>query len=166
MPDFQKHFEQYRKLMLQGDLRIAYQSLMQFMSSLRTHFEKQHPDLDVSSAIYPGVMDMTFFTFVDDFLKKRKLKITVVFLHEKCRLEVWLSGANRTVQNKCWKLLKDSGFDAYPLVDQAAGVDSIIAHVIADNPNFTNPAALIRQIEKDALSFSQTVESFLKSHNL
>lgn len=161
MPITPSLFAAYKKQMLQSDLRLAYQSLLQFIMDLRVRFESHHPDFAVSGSVYPGVMDMTFFCFADDFLKQHKLKITLVFLHDKCRFELWLSGANRAVQSKCWKALKDSNFTAYPLVDQATGVDSIAAHLLPD-PDFSNPPALADTLEKESLAFLKTITPTLK----
>lgn len=54
----------------------------------------------------------TFFQFTSQALKSRGLKIAVVFLHRQFRLEVWLSGVNRSSQKRWFPLLatKDCPF--------------------------------------------------------
>jgi hypothetical protein len=97
-------------------------------------------------------------------LKDRKLKIAIVFLHETTRFEVWLAGVNKQVQTKYWKLIKDSDWNKYHLVSTTKGADSIIEHVLVDNPDFSDLDALTKQIESAALKFIKDVDGFLSKH--
>lgn len=45
-------------------------------------------------------MDYSYFQFTSQALKSRGLKIVVAFLHRQFRLEVWLSGVNRSSQKR------------------------------------------------------------------
>ena len=81
---------------------------MEYIMSLRTYFNNKYPDYSVSGNIYYGYMDMTYFSFFPDSLKKRKLKAGIVFLHDSCKFEVWLFGYNKKIQAKYWELLKES----------------------------------------------------------
>jgi hypothetical protein len=91
--------------------------------------------------------------------------VPIVFLHEAFRFEVWLSGVNRQVQEKYWKLIKESDWNQYKLVPQEGkDVDSIVEHILVDNPDFSDLDALTQQIEKGTLKFIQDVENFLSKH--
>ena len=108
----------------------AYKGLMEYIMDLRTHFKNRYPDYVVSGSIYYGYMDMTYFSFYPESLKKQNLKIAIVFLHEPFRFEVWLAGFNKQIQSKYWKLIKESGWNKYHLVSTTIGADSILEHIL------------------------------------
>jgi len=80
---------------------------------------------------------------------------------------VWLSGVNRQVQEKYWKLIKENDWNKYKLVPQEGkGVDSIVEHILVEEPDFSDLDALTQQIETGTLKFIQDLESFLSKHSL
>lgn len=160
MESFQENMQEYRDQLKKGAIQEAYKGLMAYIMSLRSNFMKKYPDYFVSG-IYHGYMDMTYFACSPKNLKDRKLKIAIVFNHEAFRFEVWLAGNNKQVQSKYWKLFKESGWQKYHLVPTTKGVDSIVEHIIVDNPDFGDLDSLTRQIETGTLKFIQDVESFL-----
>jgi hypothetical protein len=109
-------------------------------------------------------MDMTYFSFFPKSLKRRKLKIAVVFIHDTFRFEVWLAGFNKSVQTKYWKLFKESDWNKYHITSTTRGVDYIIDTILIDNPDFSNLDALTKQIERGTLKFIKDVEGFLSKH--
>ena len=151
----------YRDQLHRGSIQIAYRGLMDYMQSLRTYFQKNHPDFDVQGNLYFGYMDMTYFALFPPFLKQRKLKVAVVFLHEAFRFEVWLSGANRQVQEDAWKSLTENGWDKYRLVSDPARSDSIVEHTLVKDPDFGALNELTREIESGTLLFIDEFERFL-----
>jgi hypothetical protein len=161
MESFQEYMDEYRKQLEKGAIQKAYKGLMETILDLRTHFKNKYPDYFVSGSIYYGYMDMTYFSFFPKSLKDRNLKIAVVFLHEAFRFEAWLAGYNKQVQIKYWRLFKESGWKKYRLVPATKGADSILEHVLADPPDFSDMGALTRQIEAETLKFMQDVEGFL-----
>jgi len=104
---------------------------------------------------------MTYFSLFPDLIKRRNLKIAIVFIHDKCRFEVWLSGSNRNVQAKYWKLLKESGWQKYHIASNPRAVDYVIDHILINNPDFSDLDALTGQIERGTLEFIRDVEGFL-----
>jgi hypothetical protein len=164
MEAFQEAINQYRKQLKNGAIQEAYRGLMEFIMGLRSHFVKKHPAYGVSGGIYYGYMDMTYFSVFPKSIKERKLKIAIVFLHEAYRFEAWLSGVNRKVQTKYWELIKESGWDKYQIVPLGKGVDSIVEHILVDNPDFHNLTDLTQQIESETLNFIQDVENFFSHY--
>ena len=81
-------------------------------------------------------MDMTYFSFYPKSLQQRKLKVAIVFVHQAFRFEAWLAGSNKQVQQKYWKLIKESGWDKYHLVPSTQGVDSIVESVLVAPSGF------------------------------
>lgn len=165
MDEFQKSMIEYREQLKKGLINKAYRGLMEYMLDLRTYFEKKFPDYFVSGSLYYGYMDMTYFSFFPEELRKRKLKIGIVFIHEAFRFEAWLFGYNKTVQKKYWELIKQYGWKKHHVVPTIKNVDSIIEAVLADNPDFSDLDGLTKQIENGVLTFTSDVKSFLAKHD-
>lgn len=161
MKSLQENMIEYRKQLKKGAIQKAYQGLMQYMMSLKNHFSHNYPDFSVSGSMYSGYMDMTYFSIFPKALKDRDLKIAIVFVYDSFRFEVWLSGRNQQVLAKYWKIFTDSGWDRYTIAAQGKWADSILEHILVDNPDFSDLEALTRQIDQGTLKFIQDVESFL-----
>ena len=166
MESFNEYINEYKKQLKQGAIQKAYQGLMEYIMSLRTHFNSKYPNYFVSGSVYQGYMDMTYFSFIPESLKNRKLRIAIVFSYNTFRFEVWLAGYNKQVQSKYWKLFKESGWNKYRLVSPQKGVDSIVEHTLVENPDFSELDTLTTQIESGALLFIKDVEEFLSDHKI
>ena len=162
MGTLQEAMQAYRKQLEMGDIKEAYQGLMQYLLDLRIYFKNTYPDYYVSS-LYQGFMDMTFFSIYSPSLKNRKLKIAILFLHETFRFEVWLVGFNKQIQSKYWKKIKETNWNQYHVVPTTKGVDAIVEHILVDNPDFSDVDTLSKQIERGTLTFIKDVESFLST---
>ncbi len=161
MIPFHEAMDEYRSQMEHGVIRQAYRGLMEYIRDLRVHFETTVPGSFVSGSIYPGYMDMTYFSFTPESLHRQKLKIAIVFLHETCRFEVWLAGMNKRIQAEYWNRLKESNWSAYPLAASLQGVDAITTHVLSENPDFRDLPLLTRHIEQGVMQFTADIEDFL-----
>ncbi len=166
MGSFHEYMQEYCRQMQKGDIRKAYAGLMDYIGNLRLHFKGNYPDYFVSGSVYQGYMDMTYFSFVPESLKSRKLKVAIVFVHDSCRFEVWLAGYNKAIQAKYWKAFREHGWDRYRIPDTTRGVDFILEHVLAANPDFRDLDALTVQIERGTLTFIEAIEGFLSQHGL
>ena len=164
MEPFHDYMDEYKKQMQKGAIPKAYSGLMDYIMELRTHFQKKYPDYFVSGSIYYGYMDMTYFAFFPESLKRLKLKVGIVFIHETCRFEVWLFGYNKQVQSKYWNLIKESDWNKYHIPKTTKGVDSIIDYILVENPDFSDLDTLTKQIEKGTLKFIKDVEDYLSKH--
>ena len=164
MNSFQETMLEYKKQLEKGTIQQAYKGLMDYMLGLRTYFDSRYPGCFVSGSLYFGYMDMTYFSFTPPALKERNLKIAIVFLHEAFRFEAWLAGANKQVQAKTWKLIRESGWNKYQLVPSLQGEDAILQHVLVENPDFNDLQALTGHIDQGTLGFSRDIENFLSKH--
>ena len=164
MGSFHEAMHEYHQQLEKGAIQKAYLGLMQYMQGLRTHFQQKHPEFVVSGSLYFGYMDMTYFAIAPQALKQQGLKIAIVFLHEAFRFEVWLAGNNKQIQSKYWKLLKESGWERYRLVPTTQGADSILEHVLVEQPDFRDLDALTTRIEDATLQFTEDVVGFLAQH--
>jgi hypothetical protein len=158
---FHEYMDEYQKQMKKGDIRAAYKGLMEYVMRLRLYFHNKYPDYCVSGNIYYGYMDMTYFSFFPESLKGRKLKVALVFIHDKFRFEAWLAGYNKQVQTKYWKLLKKAVWEKYRIPATTKGNDSIMECTLVEKPDFSDLDELTGQIERGALEFIGDIENFL-----
>lgn len=161
MESLQPFMTEYKKQLRLGVIQKAYRGLMEYIMDLKTYLNKKFPDYFVSGSIYSGYMDMTYFSFYPESLKKLKLKIAIVFNYDTFRFEVWLAGMNKQIQSKYWKLFRETGWDKYPLVSTPKDVDSIIEHTLVEDPDFSNLTSLTSKIESETFTFIKAIESFL-----
>ena len=164
MCSFPESMKEYRKQLEKGVIQEAYKGLMDYFMGLKTYFKNKYPDYYVSGSIYFGYMDMTYFSFFPESLKRRNLKIAIVFVHGSFKFEVWLAGFNKKVQTEYWRLIKDSNWNKYHIAPTTKGFDSIIDSVLAENPDFNDLDALTKQIEQGTLAFIKDVTAFLSEH--
>jgi hypothetical protein len=154
-------YDEYRKQMQKGIVVEAYQGILNYLNELRIYFTNKYPDHFVSSSLYQGAMNLSFFAFNPTSIKAHGLKIAIVFLHKEFRFEVWLVGTNKGNQEKYWAMLKEDRWSKYDLVKDIKGADAIACHIISQDPNFTDPIELTNQIEGEALKFITTIEDHL-----
>ncbi len=152
---------EYKKQLKKGDIKKAYNGLIQYFKNLRSHFNDKYPDFLVSNNIYPGYMDITYFHFFPKSLKPRKLKIVILFIHGTFRFEVWLAGNNKKIQTKYLELFNENNWKKYHLASTTIGVDSILDHILIDSPDFRELDTLTKQIERGTLKFIKDIETFL-----
>ena len=105
---------------------------------------------------------MTYFAFTPPTLKNMNLKIAIVFLHDECMFELWLTGRNRKVQAEFIELLSQKDLGLYALSEIHPGVDSIVTSPVVKMPDFDNSEALMKQIEAKSMEFAKDMESMLK----
>jgi len=161
MKSLQENMIEYRKQLKKGAIQKAYQGLMQFMMSLKNHFSNKYPDFSTSGSIYYGYMDMTYFSVVPGSLKDKGLKIAIVFVYDSFHFEIWLSGKNQRVLAKYWKIITESGWDRYKIAPQGKWTDSVLEHILVEDPDFGDLEDLTRQIDQRAMIFIKDVEGFL-----
>lgn len=161
MATFQQSMQEFKQQLAASSLPQAYQGLMEYILGLRTHLQNKYPGQFMSGSLYTGYMDMTYFSLTPRSLQERKLKIAIVFVYQTFRFEVWLAAANKQVQSHYWQLFKRSGWQHYPLLPDIKGQDSIIEHVLADDPDFGDLDALTARIETGTLEFIEKIEAFL-----
>jgi hypothetical protein len=164
MHPIQEDMAEFGAQLKRGSIQRAYYALLQYMAGLRTHFQKKYPDYALSG-LYQGYMDMTYFAILPPSLKRRGLKIAIVFNYEAFRFEAWLAGGNRKVQQQYWELVKNSQWPAYRVVTPAKGVDSIIECNLAEDFDFADLGGLTARIEANTAKFVAHIESFLSEHD-
>lgn len=160
MESINECIKEYAAQLSKGRIQKAYKGIMTFMSELRSYLESKYPDYTAGS-LYFGYMDMTYFAFTPADLKNKKLKIAVVYLHEKGVFEVWLAGNNRKIQAEYIASMSSANIGKYKLSQVIPGVDSIIESTLVEKPDFDNPDELKKQIEKKTMEFIKDITSIL-----
>jgi hypothetical protein len=158
-----EYVAEYKKQMGKGAIQKAYQSLMEYILGLRTHFSQKFPALAPGN-VYQGYLDMTYFPLFPTESTARKLKIALVFIHKTVKFEVWLTARNKQIQARYWQLFRRSNWPEYRIPANLKGVDSIIEYTLTDNPDFGDLPALTGRIEQGTLGFIRDIESFLLEH--
>ncbi len=164
MESWQEYLSEYRKQLEKGYIQKAYRGLMEYILDLKTYLKNKYPNYFISGSLYYGYMDMTYFSFIPELFKQRNLKVAIVFNYDKFRFEVWLAGYNKQVQQKYWKLFKESNWSKYRIPSAIIGVDSILEATLVDNPDFNDLDTLTSRIEKGTLAFISDIEDFLSMH--
>lgn len=160
MESLNDHIQEYTALLSKGRIQKAYKGIMTFMSGLKNDMEKKYPEY-ASSALYFGYMDMTYFAFTPTELKKRNLKVAVVYLHEQNKFEAWLGGGNRRVQAAYIEQMSHLDIGDYRLSRVDPGVDSIIESQIIEQPDFDQVKDLMQIIESKTIEFTEHILSLL-----
>lgn len=164
MKSLSKSIQKYQKQLAKGDIKVAYKALMDYMMNLRTYLQHKYTNVNVSGSITQGYMDMTYFSFTNEFLKGKKLKVVVLLKHEDICFEVWLAGVNKQVQEKYWKRFKNDPQVKYRMPSKLDGEFSIFEHNLIEAPDFDQLAVLTQQIEQRVLAFVEEVTALLKAN--
>lgn len=160
MTSLNQSIQEYNHQLKQGDIQKAYKGIMTFMTGLSSYLQGKYPD-HTAGALYFGYMDMTYFPFTPEELKRRRLKIAIVYLHEQNRFEAWLSGSNKAVQGEYIQLLSRKPSNQYTLSKVLPGVDSIIESLIVEHPDFDHQEDLKREIEQAVAAFTKDITILL-----
>jgi hypothetical protein len=161
LKSFNENMIEYKKQLEKGGIIKAYRGLMEYFQNLRLYLKNKYPDYFISGSIYCGFMDMTYFSFTPQSLKDKKLKIAIVFVHERFSFEVWLGGNNKKIQKRYWNLVREKNWNQYYVPSSIKGLDSIIEYILIKDPDFSNLEVLTRKIEVEVMKFINNVENFL-----
>lgn len=164
METLQENMIEFKKQLDRGAIQKAYQGLLEYMMGLKNHFSDKYPDYSTMGSLYTGYMDMTYFSLFPGSLKECDLKIAIVFLYDAFRFEIWLSGKNKQVLAKYWKLFKENNWTSYKVVEPEKGVDFIVEYILADNPDFGDMDTLTSKIELETVKFIGDIEDFLSKN--
>ncbi len=154
-----QNIEDYKKQMELGTVPKAYKGIIEYLMNLRTHFINQYPTEFIVGTLYQGYMDMSYFPVTPKSLKTQKLKIGLVFNHQKIRFEIWLVGQNKQIQKKYWNLFMGSDWNKYVISKTAQ--ESIIEHILVENPDFGKMNLLTEKIENETRKFIKDITDVL-----
>ncbi len=145
----------YKELLKNGDVQVAYAELVKFVQKLKTVFSKDLSDTYSVGNVFQGYMDYTYFYLSNDFLKDKKLKFGLVFNHKHVRFEAWLLGQTKDIQEKYWKLLKNTKWINGSEMPQY----SIFEVVLIENPDFDDLDKLTGDIKNKLVSVAEEIST-------
>ncbi|GAA3634491.1 AraC family transcriptional regulator [Flavivirga jejuensis] len=146
----------------QGQVHVDYHQLINYMKEIKMFFDKEYQTVFKLGAIYNGNPDFSYFSLTTEELKRLKLKFVIIFNHKKMCFNICLSGQNKSIRKKYWKLFKGSSWNKYHLAESIDDSLSIIDYTIVEEPNFDDTTILIKQIETESFKFINEIRNILE----
>ena len=154
--------ESYSALVAQGDIARAYRAILSTLTRFKTAWEAAHP-ADNVGALYQGYLDMSFVSVAPAAFTDKRLKISLVFLHDSGIFSLWLIAGNRAIQKTVSDSLRTIPLGGYARNPLAPGVDAIIAHDLPKPYAFDDPAALNEMLMQAAEAFTADMIQLIES---
>ena len=148
----------YQEQMKKGEVQKAYSFLLKYVMQVKTSFENAFSKEYSCGNVSPGYMDYSYFPFVNEYLRGKKLRFGIVLNHNKMRFELWLMGQNKEIQNRYWDMFKVSKWnEGRTKRSQYAELEI----VLVDNPNFEKIDELTADIINKAVIEAEKVIAYL-----
>lgn len=145
-----------------GALPRAYRGILSVLTSFKSAWEVAHPQDNVG-ALYQGYMDMSFVAVAPVAFGARRLKISLVFLHDEGVFTLWLTAGNRAIQAETSAALRDKPLGGYTLCALKPGVDAIIAQTVPLPYAFDEPERLIMRFMKETEHFLEDMIALIEA---
>ena len=150
----------YKEAFSSGEIQETYQSLVAIVQSLRTEFSKKYEgDFSVANVLH-GYIDVTYFYLQNDYLKRNKLKLAIVFNHQQAHFNLWLLGQTKDVQLRYWEKLKGVVW----VNPEAMPEYSIFEVTLLANPDFDDIKRLSESVHSAFGALSQEIFNTLAAH--
>ncbi len=146
--------EEYCHAVALSRLPRAYRGILSALNLFQASWKQSHAS-DAVGALYQGYMDMSFVAFAPAELAKKRLKISLVFLHPTGDFSLWLAAGNREIQKRVSAALQDMPLGLYSLSVLEPGVDAIIAYNLPKPYAFDEPEELNRALLAAAEAFTR-----------
>lgn len=144
------------------EIHLDYHKLVDYMKELRAFFYREYDTHFKLGNVYQGNPDFSYFSLTTEELKKQKLKFVIILNHKMMCFSICLSGQNKSIRKKYWKMFKDSDWNKYHLAESINDSLSIIDQTIVKEPNFNNRINLTEQVEKASLKFINEIKDILE----
>jgi hypothetical protein len=149
----------YKEQINKSDIQKTYGFLLKYVMQIKTDFEKAFSKEYTCGNVSPGYMDYSYFPFVNDYLRGKKLRFGIVLNHNEMRFELWLLGQNKEIQDRYWNILKGSEWNEN-LTERPQYADLEI--VLVDTPDFENIDKLTDDIINRAVEEANRIIVYLK----
>ncbi|MGD9202264.1 MAG: hypothetical protein PVI26_11915 [Chitinispirillia bacterium] len=108
---------------------------------------------------------MTYLPVITETLKRNGLKIAIVFNYSLFQFEIWLSAVNRKKRNEVLKIISQSKWQKYKIVQNNENTDAIIEFKIKDINEFSNKNRIVSLITKETIVFINEIELFIQDNS-
>ena len=150
----------YKEAFASGEIQKTYQSLVGLVQNLKTEFSKKYKgEFSVANVLH-GYIDFTYFYLQNDYLKKNKLKLAMVFNHPQAHFELWLLGQTKDVQIRYWEKLKGVKW----VNPETMPEYSIFEVTLLADPDFDNVQRLYESVQSAFGSLSQEIFNTLAAY--
>ncbi len=150
--------EDYTRAVAEARLPRAYRGILSALGQFQSAWKATHPS-DPVGALYQGYLDMSFVAFAPAPLAEKRLKISLVFLHDTGLFSLWLAAGNREIQKRVSEALRHAPLGTYSLSTLEPGVDAIIACDIPKPYTFDEPETLTNALIAAAEGFTRDMIS-------
>ena len=154
--------EDYSRALADGRFPRAYRGILASLTLFQSAWKSAHP-ADTVGALYQGYMDMSFVAFAPAELAEKRLKISLVFLHDMGTFSLWLAAGNRDIQKRVSEALRPLPLSKYSLSTLVPGVDAIIAYDLQKPYTFDDSQALNATLVAAAEAFLRDMISLTAS---
>ena len=152
--------EDYTRAVADARLPRAYRGILSALVQFQAAWKAAHPS-DSIGALYQGYMDMSFVAFAPASLAEKRLKISLVFLHDTGFFSLWLAAGNREIQKRVSEALRLAPLGTYSLCTLEPGVDAIIASDVPKPYGFDESEALTKELVAAAEAFTRDMISLI-----
>lgn len=143
----------YKELLKAGDIQIAYAGLVKYVQKLRTEFSKEFCNDYSVGNVLQGYMDYTYFYLTNDSLTRKKLKFGLVLNHAEANFEIWLLGQTKDVQEKYWRILKNTKWIKTSDMPQY----SVFEFTLVKSPDFEHLDKLTDELKRNFMAVSNEI---------
>lgn len=151
----------YCRAVREDDLPRAYRGILSALMAFKASWESAHSE-DSVGALYQGYLDMSFVAVAPAVFGTRRLKISLVFLHDTGLFSLWLTAGNRAIQAQTSQELAKKPLGIYSLCELKPGVDAIISQDITSPYAFDEPERFTAQLIMAAERFLSDMKALLE----
>ena len=98
----------YKDLLQRTPIQECYQYIIKLIHDIYSELKNDLNTYQFSNKVIENNMDFSYFQLTNPELKKHSLKIQIIFIHQSCQFEVWLSGYNRHIQQQYYQILSST----------------------------------------------------------
>lgn len=151
----------YCRAVREDDLPRAYRGILSALMAFKASWESAHSE-DSVGALYQGYLDMSFVAVAPAVFGTRRLKISLVFLHDTGLFSLWLTAGNRAIQAQTSQELAKKQLGIYSLCELKPGVDAIISQDVSQPYPFDEPERFTAQLIMAAERFLSDMKALLE----
>lgn len=147
--------DHFKKALGTGELQKAYRHLMDVFSSLQTALRENKEAQVQTGTLYHGYLDMTYLPVTTRVLRKKGMKVAVVFDYPKFQFQLWLSAGNRKKREKAILLLEQTKVLKDSIRIAKENPDAILEQVIHEPIDFEDTQGLVRSLVAETIRFTK-----------
>lgn len=143
----------YKNLIQTTQIQECYQYIMKLIHDIYTILKNDLNTFQFSNKVIENNMNFSYFQLTNPQLKKQGLKIQIIFIHQSCQFEVWLSGYNRHIQQQYYQKLNSKC--PFQLCENPQKNDYIVKIPIIKNITIDDTQDVINEIKLHIEKISQ-----------